>query len=1251
MKIKRFTLLTLPALAFILGAIVLSGSSESRYFPRNLENESARSAEGYLEYMQMIKADRSTGEVSPDAVFAAIRQADRMPKAKASLNLNWSFQGPDNVGGRTRALLIDKNDPDHIYAGGVAGGVFESFDAAQTWQPYDPNFDVNNISCITQAVDGSVFVGTGGQFEGRGTSTDRGYFFIGTGVFKLTGNGTYEEIVAPTNRVSPVVDYATIGELAASPVDNDVLWIAMNNGLRKHILSTNSTVDYSSILGTSFSACNDIQISGDGQYIIATFENGKIFVSHDAGDNFTETTPMSGLGRIECAIAPSDKDIIYAAATYQQVLNDPKSTCLANIYRSRDGGINWEVIGPGGAVGFDMYAQPTGGNFGCQGNWDNMITVYPDNPGKILVGGVTLYRWEQSSVDPAPANGSWDRLDVTIEFNASGDRIPIYVHADKHAAAFDPRNSDVAYIATDGGITKSTNMNQALPTYTAHNYKYGVTQFYGMDVNGEGVMIAGSQDNGSQAIGLEFNNGLSAIEVLGGDGFDAQLSDIDTSIGISSLYYGEIYRVQGIGTTSGNSNFSLANVVNTNIFLSGYCNTRCSRVFYTVNELWESFNHEESTDSVDIDNNSLINLLNSDIIESLPPIALKTSIPFESNNNARRIQQATVNKYWPSVDKYYDPVIDTIPGTQLGILPEDTVSTYSGRFDTLLLNSANNQMIVNFDTFLVDTSNQTVQINLRASTTPNTVNYTLGTEYTYNSALIDSRIDIRFKVDTFTTGSQVGDSYLQVEDRGIRFRYLDTIRTGIYPFDTISATSGRFDTLFLRSNTTAVFNFDTISVDTLATNLLINRRGDSANTLTVPYTVGVEDSYNNLLLGANNIRFKVDTFDFGSRNGEPFLLIEEMNTRFRYAFKVQDKIQSMLALANLPGQSGRNERTIFMTRDLMKGNTDVLWHMIGGTASTPDPITSTILDMKFSNDGNHLFVGTEDGELFRISDLNEKVTTGLFQSSGSNLMTVINDSLAGKCNQIGNFPGRAVTDIAVDPNNSDNVIVSLGNYGNGFNVARIYNATTINDPVGNFDYIQGSGNTALPQAPAYAVMIDYNDPNKVLIGNELGVFATDNAFDTDPTAVQWTEENTGLGRVPVFEIKQMQFRSPYVKNQGIVYIATHGRGTYRADQLVGLDNINNNEVESSKVFKNTLRMFPNPVRNYTNVEFKIEDASSAVLVEIFNIRGQKVSEQRLSNVKRGKNTVQLNLSSLDRGTYIMRAIHNNEAASFKFIKQ
>jgi len=267
------------------------------------------------------------------------------------------------------------------------------------------------------------------------------------------------------------------------------------------------------------------------------------------------------------------------------------------------------------------------------------------------------------------------------------------------------------------------------------------------------------------------------------------------------------------------------------------------------------------------------------------------------------------------------------------------------------------------------------------------------------------------------------------------------------------------------------------------------------------------------------------------------------------------------------------------------------------------------------------------------------------------LNKVVTQKLAGKCHRIGHFPNRAVTSIAIDPNNSDNVIVALGNYNNQAKVARFYNATTITDPIGNYDFIQGNGSSALPLAPAYAVMIDYRDPNKVLIGNDFGVFATDNAFDPNPTAVQWTEENTGLGQVPVFEIKQIQEYYPRVKNSGAIYIATHGRGVYRADQLVGLNNRGFNEVVESKTFENSMKMFPNPVQDIASIEFKIEDVNSPVLIDIYNIRGQKVKEEKLSRLNYGKNTRRLNFSDLDRGTYIIRAVHQNQVFSTKFIKQ
>ena len=257
-------------------------------------------------------------------------------------------------------------------------------------------------------------------------------------------------------------------------------------------------------------SANDVDVSADGK-ILVSYNGGNLYVSHNNGLQFIKNS-FPDVNRAECVISETNSNIMYASmAAREATASAPFRNCLYGIFRSNDGGIRWKRISPAGTASFDMFANP-GTN--CQGTWDNAISIYPDNDGKIVVGGIVLYRWEQSSVDPAPVNGSWEQIDVRNEFFPNGNLNPFFVHADKHRIVFDPRNSDVAYIATDGGMYKSLNFNDAFPLYSNFNLKYAATQYYNLGVGPNDVVLAGSQDNSSHLVGLNFNNNLGAIQVL-----------------------------------------------------------------------------------------------------------------------------------------------------------------------------------------------------------------------------------------------------------------------------------------------------------------------------------------------------------------------------------------------------------------------------------------------------------------------------------------------------------------------------------------------------------------------------------------------------------------------------------------------------------------------------------------------------------------------------------------------------------------
>ena len=99
--------------------------------------------------------------------------------------------GPNNVGGRTRALAIHPDNESVLYAGGVSGGLWKSEDEANTWIQVT-NFPNLMIGSIAIAGNGDIYVGTGSEFDWAGGEGGSG--FRGRGIWYSNDNDTFSMV-------------------------------------------------------------------------------------------------------------------------------------------------------------------------------------------------------------------------------------------------------------------------------------------------------------------------------------------------------------------------------------------------------------------------------------------------------------------------------------------------------------------------------------------------------------------------------------------------------------------------------------------------------------------------------------------------------------------------------------------------------------------------------------------------------------------------------------------------------------------------------------------------------------------------------------------------------------------------------------------------------------------------------------------------------------------------------------------------
>src|SRR5262245_47457931 len=125
------------------------------------------------------------GRIDQRAHLRAVQQARAMRSLrKNSTAANWSPIGPGNIGGRITAIAVHPFDPNIIYIGAAAGGVFQSTDGGNNWFPiFD---DQPSLSIGALAIDPNkpeiIYAGTG---EANGSFDS----YAGDGIYKSTDGG------------------------------------------------------------------------------------------------------------------------------------------------------------------------------------------------------------------------------------------------------------------------------------------------------------------------------------------------------------------------------------------------------------------------------------------------------------------------------------------------------------------------------------------------------------------------------------------------------------------------------------------------------------------------------------------------------------------------------------------------------------------------------------------------------------------------------------------------------------------------------------------------------------------------------------------------------------------------------------------------------------------------------------------------------------------------------------------------------
>ncbi|CAL9578124.1 WD40/YVTN/BNR-like repeat-containing protein [Streptomyces sp. enrichment culture] len=426
----------------------------------------------------------------------------------------WEWLGPGNIGGRTRGLVIDPDDPDRMWAASAGGGVWHTADGGTRWAPVD-DF-LGNLACACVAMDPAdharLYVGTGEGFS-------NGDALRGSGIFTTADTVTWVPLPA-----TQTPDFHYVSRIAVSST-GEVILAATDTGL--HRCDDPARATWRRVLGVP---AGDVRFDpGDDLRAVAgALRDGEAWYTRDGGLTWTPATRGPWGGRVELAYAARTAEVVYASVQATD----------GEIWRSDDGGESYRrraTLAPDGAKAKYLATQ---------GWYDNTVWAGdPTDEDLLVVGGINLWRSTDGGNRLKEISTWWDGRSV---------------HADHHAIVshpgYDGTGNRTVFFGNDGGVFKAADLaavgTDPSPPYvtgwTELVNNYGATQFYGGAGNvTTGTIVGGTQDNGTIAVDPA-DGSESWRSVFGGDGGWCAADPTDPDV-----FYGEYVRLAIHRSTDG----------------------------------------------------------------------------------------------------------------------------------------------------------------------------------------------------------------------------------------------------------------------------------------------------------------------------------------------------------------------------------------------------------------------------------------------------------------------------------------------------------------------------------------------------------------------------------------------------------------------------------------------------------------------------------------------------------------------------